>query len=141
MKNALLPLLLLGTLALFAGCSSPNVGAGLQLELGSIERTADGGATATVRIVNPNMVAYNVATGVHTLSLGNGYTGTLTIRKPVGIPAQSTGLHTGPLVAGKGAALVGGETSYQLESRVELTLWDDQKEDLKQRASGTVTVK
>lgn len=141
MKKVLLPLLLLGLVFLGAGCSSAPIGTGLGVELAGIERTADGGATATVRIVNPNTVAYNVYSGTYRIALGNGYTGTFTVTKPTGIPAQSTGTHTGALTAAAGATPGPGEISYRLEARLELTLWDDQKETAKLNASGSLVVK
>ncbi len=141
MKKALLPLLLLGLAMLGTGCSSTPVATGLSVELASVERTADGGATATVHIVNPNTVSYNVFSGTYRIVLGNGYTGTFAVNKPTGIPAQSKGIHTGKLVAEGPGVLSAGDTTYRLESKIELTLWDDQKETAKLNASGSVVVK
>lgn len=141
MKKVLLPFLLLGLAIFGTGCSSTPVATGLGVELASVERTADGGATATVHIVNPNTVSYNVFSGTYRIVLGNGYTGTFTVTKPTGIPAQSKGAHTGTLTPAGGAPLSAGATTYRLESRIELTLWDDQKETAKLNASGSVVVK
>lgn len=141
MKKALLPLLLLGLAMLGTGCSSTPIATGLGVELAAIERTPDGGVTATVSIVNPNTVSYNVFSGTYRIALGNGYTGTFSVNKPTGIPAQSKGAHTGKLVAEGPGVLSAGNTTYRLESKIELTLWDDQKETAKLNASGSVVVK
>jgi hypothetical protein len=140
MKQLLASLCCLGAL-LLAGCSSAPPMAGLGLELASIERRTDGSAVATVRIVNPNTVAYNVASASHRIFLGDRAVGTLEISKPIGVPAQNVGLHTGPLKLESGAALPAGTVAYRLESRVTMVLWGDRSETNKLSGRGTVEVK
>ncbi|MBA4137339.1 MAG: hypothetical protein C0518_08505 [Opitutus sp.] len=141
MKNFLLSLCCLGAL-LVAGCSNTSAGmAGLAIELQSVERQSDGSAVATVRLVNPNTVSYNVASATHQIYLGDRAVGTLEITKPMGLPSQTVGLHTGALKLEKSATLSGGSTSYRLESRLVLVLWGDRNETSKLSARGTVEVK
>lgn len=140
MNRLLLPLCLLGAL-LLAGCSSSPALAGLQVELVSVERQADGAAIASVRLVNPTTVAYNVAGATHRLFLDERPLGTLEIKQPVGVPSQNVGLHTGRLALEKGATLPSGPAAYRLESRVVLVLWGDRQETAKLAARGRVTVK
>lgn len=141
MKKFLLSLGCLGAL-LFAGCSSTSPGmAGLGIELQSIERQSDGSAVASVRLVNPNTVSYNVSSATHEIYLGDRAVGTLEITKPMGLPAQTVGMHTGALKMDKGAVLPSGSVSYRLESRLVLVLWGERNETSKLSARGTVEVK
>lgn len=139
MNKLLASLCLLGV-GLLAGCSSSTPLAGIGLELASIERRSDGTAVATVRIVNPNTVAYNVAGATHRIFLNERAVGTLEISQPTGLPAQTVGLHSGPLKLESGATLPGGSASYRLESRVVLVLWGDRQETSKLTGRGTVAV-
>lgn len=142
MKNLLLSALLLGLVGLLASCSSStNATVGLRLELDSIQRDANGGATATVRFVNPNLVAYNIDSATHRIYLGDRFVGTLEVKRPLGIPAQNVGLHTGALTLDKGATIAAGSTSYRIESKIVLRLYGERTEDAKFHGSGTVTVK
>lgn len=141
MKHFLLSALWLGLVGLLASCSTSNVTVGLRLELESVQRTPDGGATATVRIVNPNLVAYNIDSAKHRIFLGERVVGTLEVNRPVGIPAQNIGLHSGRLMLEKGATIEGGSTNYRLESKVVLRLYGERTEDAKFTASGNVTVR
>ena len=140
MNRFLLPLFLLGTL-LVAGCSSPPGLAGLQVELSAVERQADGSAIATVRVVNPTTVSYNVAGATHRVFLDERPVGVLEIKQPMGVPSQNTGLHTGLLTLEKGAALNAGPVAYRLESKVVIVLWGERQETTKLAARGSVTVK
>jgi hypothetical protein len=142
MKTFLLSALWLGLVGLLASCSSnTNATVGLRLELESIERDGNGGATATVRIVNPNLVAYNIDRATHRVFLGERLVGTLEVKRPLGIPAQNVGRHTGALTMDKSATLAVGSASYRLESKVVLRLYGERTEDAKLSGSGTVTVK
>lgn len=142
MKNFLLSALWLGLVGLLASCSSTtNATVGLRVELESIQRDGHGGATATVRIVNPNLVAYNIDRATHRIFLGDRLVGTLEAKRPLGIPAQNVGRHSGALALDKGAALAAGSASYRIESKVVLRLYGERTEDAKFSASGTVTVK
>ena len=141
MKRLLLPVLLLGVLGLGAGCTSPAPLAGLSLELVALDRTPDGGATATVRVVNPNLVAYNLLRTTHRVFLDGRHVGTLKYDLPTGVPAQNTAEQQGRLELERGAVLSAGTTAYRLESRIVLTLWGDRTEESKLSAIGTVTVR
>lgn len=142
MKTFLLSALWLGLLGLISGCSSGTIATvGLRVEVESIQRDGNGGATATVRIVNPNLVAYNIDQATHRILLDGRLVGTLEAKRPLGIPAQNVGLHTGALTLDKGASLAAGSASYRLESKVVLRLYGERTEDAKLSGSGTVTVK
>lgn len=142
MKRLLLPVLLLGLLVLGAGCSStPAPMAGLSLELVALERGADGAVAATVRVVNPNLVAYNLLRAEHRVFLDGRAIGTLKYTQPTGVPAQNVAEQRGNLELERGASVAAGTTAYRLESRLTLTLWGDRTEDAKLSAIGTVTVR
>lgn len=141
MKRLLLPVLLLGLSMLGAGCSSPAPLAGLSLELVALERAADGGVAATVRVVNPNLVAYNLARATHRVLLDGRLVGTLRHERPTGVPAQNVALQVGSLALEPGASLSPGPVAYRLESKVVLTLWGDRTEESKLSASGSVIVR
>lgn len=142
MKNLLFSALWLGLVGLLASCSSgTNATVGLRIELESIQRDSSGGATATVRIVNPNLVAYNIDRATHRIYLGDRLVGTLEVKRPLGIPAQNVGLHTGALTLDKGATLAAGSAAYRVDSKVVLRLYGERTEDAKLSGSGTVTVK
>jgi hypothetical protein len=142
MKRLLLPFLLLGLLVVGAGCSSPGRPmAGLSLELAALERGADGAVTATVRVVNPNLVAYNLLRTTHRVFLDGRAVGTLKYDQPTGVPAQNVAELRGRLELEPGATVNAGTTAYRLESRLVLTLWGDRTEDAKLSAIGTVTVR
>jgi hypothetical protein len=139
MKRLFLSTLLLGTLALLSGCSSAgDIMAGLRFELASIERE---GAKITVRVVNPNMVAYNLDRVTYTVQLDGRVVGTMEVRKPTGVPAQNVALQTGTLVLAPGATLAPGSANYRMDFKVVLRLYDDRTEDAKMSAVGTVVVK
>lgn len=142
MKNFLLSALWLGLVGLLASCSSgTNATVGLRIELESIQRDGNGGAVATVRIVNPNLVAYNIDGATHRIYLGDRFVGTLEAKRPLGIPSQNVGLHSGTLTLDKSATLAPGSTSYRVDSKVVLRLYGERTEDAKLTGSGTVTVK
>lgn len=141
MKRLLLPVLLLGLAALGAGCSSPAPLAGLSLELVALERAADGGVSATVRIVNPNLVAYNLARATHRIIVDGRLVGTLRYDRPTGVPAQNVAAQEGRLALEPGTSLPSGPAAYRLESKVVLTLWGDRTEESKLSAAGSVTVR
>jgi len=139
MKRLFLSTLLLGALALLSGCGSAgNVMAGLRFELVSVERE---GAKVTMRIVNPNMVAYNVDSVAYTIQLDGKVVGTMQVRKPTGVPAQNVALQTGTLTLAPGATLTPGTANYRLDMKIVLRLYDDRTEDAKMSAVGTVVVK
>lgn len=139
MKRLLLSTFLLGFLALVSGCSSAGeIMAGLRFELAAVERD---GAKVTVRIVNPNMVAYNIDSVAYTLQLDGKVVGTMQVRRPTGVPAQNVALQTGTLTLAPGATLTPGEANYRLDMKVVLRLYDDRTEDTKMSSVGRVVVK
>jgi hypothetical protein len=139
MKRLSLSLLFLGLIALFSGCGSgAEMMAGLRFELASLER--DGGKV-TVRIVNPNMVAYNIDQVSYAIQLDGRAVGTMEVKQATGVPAQNVALHTGTLKLASGATLPSGSANYRLDMKVVLRLYDDRTEDTKMSAVGTVVVK
>ncbi len=96
---------------------------------------------ASVRLINPTTVAYNVAGATHRVYLDERSVGTLEVNQPLGLPSQNVGLHTGRLSLEKGAMIPAGPASYRVESRVVLVLWGERQETVKLSARGSVTVK
>lgn len=142
MKNLIFPLfLLVATLAVSSGCSSPPPMAGMRLELTAVERTSDGRTVATVLISNPNLVAYNLVRVSHRIQFGSGATGTLDITQPTGVPAQNSAVQTGTLELDRGAALSAGTDTYRMDSRVVLRLYGERTDNTKISSSGQVVVK
>lgn len=128
-------------LALFAAaCSSSNF-SGLGLELTGLERGADGTVTATVRITNSNVVAFNLPQARHEILLDGREIGTLVVTTPTGVPSQTTVEQTGSVTLKRGADLNAGAASYQLKSDLVVRLYGDRTENKKLGGSGTVVVK
>lgn len=132
---------------LLAGCNSITPAfAGLNTTIGRIERDASGAVTATMRFVNPNLAAYNVAKSTHRVTLDGGYVGTVNVERPFGIPPQTTIEQVAPLnLKGQGAEAIAaaaekGSASYRVESTVTFQLFGENKEVIKSSASGTVPV-
>ena len=124
----------------FASCSSPRF-AGLGLELTALDRAADGSVTATVRVVNSNVVAFNFSLSRHTLIVDGREIGELLISQPTGIPPQTAVEQTGTVTLKRGAELSAGPASYRLESRIVVRLWGDRTENADLKGSGNVVVK
>ncbi|HET7535188.1 MAG TPA: hypothetical protein VFJ90_01945 [Candidatus Didemnitutus sp.] len=138
MRKLLTPFLAAAALiTLLAGCAALPL-TGFTIELAKIERNADGSATATLRIVNPNVVAYNVESSTHTVFLDGKPAGTITVTHAEGVPAQTTVIETGTFTAAPGYTLSAGKASYRMETNLLLLLYGDEKE--KQKLSGTGTV-
>lgn len=139
MKKFFLTTVLLGCLGLLSSCSSAGeMLAGLRFELAGIERA---GANATFRVVNPNMVAYNIDHVDYTVTLDGKVVGTAEVKKPTGVPAQNVALQTAKLVLAPGAVLPAGEANYRIDAVVILRLYDDKTEKAKMGGAGTVVVK
>lgn len=131
----------LALVGLWTGCTSRQEGlVGLQLELAGIERTA-AGAQATFRVVNPNMVSYNLDNVTYTVALDGKVVGTAQIKQPTGVPAQQTIMQTAALVLAPGAVLPVGEASYRFDAQVLFRLYDEMTEKKKFSGAGRVVVK
>lgn len=129
----------LGLLGLLTGCgNSARPLAGLVIELAAIESAADGTTTATVRIVNPNLVAYNIASATHRVFLQDRPIGTLKITAPTGVPSQRGIDQTGTLQLERGAVLPSGNVRYRVESTVVMRLWGDNTKSHKLTGVGTI---
>lgn len=142
MKKLLLGALLsLGLVSLLSGCgNSARPLAGLVLELTAVERAADGSVNATVRIINPNMVSYNIASATHRVFLADRLIGTLKIDSPTGVPAQMGIDQSGSLQLERGATLPDGSARYRLESSIVMRLWGESTKAHKLSGTGTVAV-
>jgi hypothetical protein len=96
----------------------------------------------TIRIINPNVVAYNVAKAEHRIHLNGRLLGTVKIDRPVGVPAQnSSAQQIGSIKLDAGATLPSGIAEYRMESELLLRLWGESTQDLELSSSGSVTVK
>lgn len=130
----------LGLLALLAGCASSPKIRGLTVELAKLEQAADGTVIATLRYTNPNVVAYNVASSTHKLTLNGRSVGTITAEGAVGIPQQFTLTHTGRLKLANGATLPAGSAAYSMSSALILRLYGDATDKATFTNSGTVEI-
>jgi hypothetical protein len=138
--NLLRSLLVLTALASFlTGCSTPNRAAGLYFELGSITRDAQGEPVATVRIVNPNVIAYNVARTSHRVFLQDRLVGIVDLEGQ-GVPQQSVLEQSGKIKLERGAMLPSGSVPYRLDSLVTVRVRAEQTERLSFRNSGVVSL-
>lgn len=138
MKNTLLALCAAVALVVsFTACSS-QVPVGLGVELVSLDASA---GKATVRFLNPSVVAYNVEQSSHRVFLDGKFVGTIELKAPLGIPQERNLEQSGAFVAGKGASVVAGSASYRLESILTLVLYGDNLQTSKLSGSGTVVVK
>lgn len=141
MKKLLAPAFAL-LFALFAtACSSSSDFSGLGLELTRLERSAEGTVTATVRITNANVVAYNFSQCRHDIIVDGREIGTLVITTPTGIPSQTTVEQTGAVTLKRGAELPTGAVAYQLKSDIVVRLYGDRTDNKKLGGRGTVMVK
>ncbi|MBI2517468.1 MAG: hypothetical protein HYV95_11225 [Opitutae bacterium] len=130
----------LGLLALLAGCGTNTKVRGLSIELVKLEQAADGTFTATLRYTNPNVVAYNVASSTHKLSLNGKSVGTIVADDAVGIPQQFTLTHTGRLKLANGTSLPSGPASYQMSSALTLRLYGDAMDRATFTSAGTTEI-
>ncbi|MBI2514284.1 MAG: hypothetical protein HYV96_20110 [Opitutae bacterium] len=138
MKNTLLALCAAVALVVsFSACSS-QMPVGLGIELVSLDA---GAGKATVRYLNPSVVAYNVEHSSHRVFLDGKLAGTIEIKAPLGIPQQRNLEQSGTFVAGKGAGVPAGSASYRLESTLTLVLYGDNLQTSKLSGSGTVVLK
>ncbi|MFI5357486.1 MAG: hypothetical protein ACHQ4G_09140 [Opitutales bacterium] len=135
-------LLCLGLLAGLTGClSSHKQDTGLSIEVARLERAADGAITVQMILLNPSVVAFNIAGSTHKLFLDGRLAGRLTVTDPVGLAAQSQSAFSALLVPEKGVALpASGHAGYRIESELNLRLYGDSVEYTKLAAEGTVPV-
>ncbi len=141
MKFALPFLFCLGLLAALTGCSSHTDKTGLNIEAVRLVHAADGSVNADLVLLNPSVVAFNVASSKHALYLDGRLVGHVAIKDPVGVAAQSQASLTAPLQLEKGAALpADGRAGYRLETELELRLYGETVEYTKLNASGTLTI-
>jgi hypothetical protein len=138
MKNTLLALCAAVALVVsFSACSS-QMPVGLGIELVSLDAKA---GHATVRYLNPSVVAYNVEHSSHRVILDGKFVGTVELKAPIGIPQQRNLEQSGTFVAEKSANIAAGSASYRLESTLFLVLYGDNLQTSKISGSGTVVVK
>lgn len=138
MKNTLLALCAaVALVASFSACSS-QIPVGLGIELTSLDAKA---GKATVRYLNPSVVAYNVEHSTHRVFLDGKLAGTIELKAPLGIPQQRNLEQSGTFVAEKGVNVVSGAANYRLESTLFLVLYGDNLQTSKISGSGTVVVK
>jgi LEA14-like dessication related protein len=150
MKRFLLPLCLLLSGVFFqGGCTNAGtiVVVGLRVELTGIERSADGSATVTWRVQNPNVAPYLVARTNHKIYLNNTLVGSVDDREPMAVPAQSNASQTSKLVlAGAAAdrlladAAGHAPVSYKVDSKIEVVIYGDSSEKGGLTGTGTVAV-
>ncbi len=142
MKKVLLSLFFAcGALATLTSCSNPPAMIGLRMELTSIELAVDGSTTATVQIINPNLVAYNLVSATHKIILDGRTAGVLHITRATGVAPQSVAPQSGTIDLGKGAALARGAAAYRMESKFVVRVYGDATRDSKLSSSGTVVIK
>jgi hypothetical protein len=140
MRKLFAPLLAaVGVLVLLTGCGSVPL-TGFTVELLKIEQAADGSATVTMRLVNPNVVSYNVESSTNTVFLNGKPAGTIKVVRPEGIAPQSSITVTGTFTTIQGYTLVSGPASYRLEATLVILLYGDSKEKQKLSGAGTVEV-
>lgn len=142
MKKTLLCLFLAGgVLVALTGCSNPPAMIGLRMELTSIELAVDGSTTATVQIINPNLVAYNLVSATHKIILDGRTVGVLNITRATGVAPQSVAPQSGTLDLDKGTALARGAAAYRMDSKFVVRVYGDATRDAKLSSSGTVVIK
>lgn len=140
-KFLLVAFVALGLVWLVGGCgNSSRPMMGLGLELTALERAADGTATATVTLVNPNVGPYNFASATHRIYVQDRLLGTLTIASPTAVAPQQSATQSGPLALEKGAAWPQGAVRYRLESTLKLRLYGDNTQAHKLQGAGTIEV-
>jgi hypothetical protein len=150
MKKTITPLILLAC-AVLAGSGCRNTGAivvnGLRLELTGLERTADGAASASWRVVNPNVSPYLIAEVNSRIYLNGTLVGTILDKEPIGIQADGKVARTSKLVlAGPAAgqilvdAAAHGSVNYRVDSALRIQIYGDANETGNISYSGSVPV-
>ncbi len=149
MKNWLTPLLLVLSLFALGACSSNSdiISTGLKIELTRVERDHDGAIHVTWRVRNPNVVSYLIDRSIHRVKLDGVVLGTINDNARLGVPPQSPAERTsviqaaGAMGAEQFAQLAAkGSASYQVESTIQLLLYDDEISKSSLSNSGTVSV-
>ncbi len=132
---------LFGLLALFSGCSSPGDLSGLSVELLKLEHAADGSVVATLQFNNGAVQSMNIAASTHQLSLNGQPPELLTIKEPLGLPAQRSATQVVTLKIPGASLPASGTVEYKLSSVLTFVLYDEQKEQDKFSHSGTAPIK
>jgi hypothetical protein len=149
MKKLLTPLILTVLCGLLSpGCrSTAGITAGLKIDLTGIDRTGDGAAQVSWRVVNPNVVPYLLARSTHRIYLDGVLVGTVTDEDAVAVPAQSRVERRHALVlAGPAAeralaaAATTGRAAYRVDSVILIRLYGDETDKSTLASAGTVTV-
>lgn len=145
MKKIFALLCAAGLIAFLSSCSTYKPGLlGLKAELLSIERDGQGGATASLQLVNPNVVSYIVSESRHKVYVNNRYIGTATIKQPAGVPTRANVPQSGPISLERNAGEVldaaGGSASYRLDSDLTIQLYGEIFEKHASAASGTIRI-
>ena len=150
MKKCLLPLFLLVYGLVFqSGCNSNGtiIVVGLRIELTGIERTTDGTATVSWRVMNPNVAPYLLARTSHKIYLNGTLVGTTVDNEPMAVPARNNAGKTSKLIlAGPAAgrllaeAVGHGPVSYRLDSSLLVLIYNDTTEKSSLSSTGPVTV-
>ncbi len=134
--------LCLGFLAALTGCNTTHKqDTGLSIEVSRFERAADGTAKVQLILLNPSVMAYNIAESTHKLYLGGRYAGRLRFKEAVGLAPQNQSAMETVLLPERGFILPPtGPIDYRLETELELRLYGDTVEYTKLAATGTVAV-
>ena len=150
MKILLAPFaLLLGVLLLLSSCNNTGtiVVTGLRLEISSIERTSEGAATVTWRLVNPNIAPYLLTRVAQKIYLNNTLVGTTLDKEPMAIPAQNNASRSSKLMlAGPAAdrflaeAAGQGPGAYRVEATLFIQLYGEMIERGDISGAGSVKV-
>ena len=140
MRRLLTPLVVIfALLAWFTGCSSHEALGGVVVELAKIERGSDGALTATLRLDNSTVVAFNIASSTHQVFLDGRLAGTIEITEPLGLPSQQAMTQSARFKLA-GGDLPAGSASYRLESSLRLATYGEKTEIHKFSNTGTVQV-
>ena len=139
MKKPLLSVFLVGVALALAACTTTRPGlAGLSVELVKIE-VEGATARATVRYVNPNLMAYNLAQTRHKIQIGS-WSGIAETREALGVPPQNKVEQTVTLRPERIDQLAAGAADYRMESDLSLRLYGESRESLDLSARGQTVV-
>jgi hypothetical protein len=141
MKHLLPLLCCVGLLTALTGCNSRSGQTGLSIEAVRLVHGANGTVTVDLVLLNPSVVAFNIASSKHTLYLNGREAGRIVIKEPSAVAAENQTSFSAPLLVDKAAVLPAeGRVSYRLETELELRLYGDSVEYAKLASLGTLTV-
>ncbi len=139
MKKSFPTLFLLAVALVLGACTTTRPGlAGLSVELVKIE-VEGAAARATVRYVNPNLMAYNLAQTRHKIQIG-AWSGVAETREAFGVPPRNTVEQTVALKPERLDQLTAGAVDYRMESDFSLRLYGESRESLELSARGRTVV-